>query len=196
MSRPRKLLLLALAILAAGGGAIVYRHHHRYKHFAVHDQGMVYRSAWVEPDVFAELIDKHQIRAVVNLCNPQEMGEARSVAQRAAVRGAGARLYELPFPNTIDPADPGVARVVEVLSDPSNYPMLVHCQHGVTRTAKVLAMYDVIHRGMSSGQSLGAMPLFGRDGYSVSVWAFARGFEQQHRKLYPQAVGKLEALRR
>lgn len=185
--------LILLIVVAAGFG---YRHHKRYKHWAAHDEGMVYRCAWLDPDVFAEQIEKYQIRSVLNLCNPNELGEQRCVDQRAAVQGSGAKLIELPMPATIDASDPAIEEFVEVLGNPNNYPMVVHCQHGVTRTAKVLAMYDILYRGQTAQQSLGAMPLFGRDQYSVSVQAFARDFEARHAKLYPQAAGRLDALRR
>src|SRR5262245_48518339 len=88
--------VLAAAIIAGLG----YRQHKRYKHFAIHDPGMVYRSAWLDADVFAELIEKYQIRAVLNLCNPDELGHERCLDQRQAVRGAGAKLIELPMPGT------------------------------------------------------------------------------------------------
>ena len=185
-----------LVILAMAGG-FGYRHHKRYKHLAAHDPNMVYRSAWLDADVFRELIEEQQIRTVLNLCEPEELGEQRCVDQRRAVRGSGARLIEMPMPAaTLDPADPEIEKFVDVLSNPENYPLLVHCQHGVTRTAKVLAMYDILFRGMTAEQSIAAMPRFGRDAYPVSVRTFARNFEERHAQLYPQATRKLEMLRR
>jgi hypothetical protein len=184
-------IVLTIGVVAAAG----YRYHKRYRHLAVHDAGMVYRSGWVDADVFAELIDKYQIRTVINLCNPNEMGAQRCVDQRKAVIGSGAALLEWPMPATVDAADPDIARYVKVLSDPASYPILVHCQHGVTRTAKLLTMYDILFRGMTADESLAAMPLFGRDSYNVSVRAFARSFEKEHAKLYPQVARRLDVLR-
>ncbi|MGH7127544.1 MAG: fused DSP-PTPase phosphatase/NAD kinase-like protein [Planctomycetaceae bacterium] len=182
---------------AAAAGAWAYRQHHRYKHWAVHQPGMVYRSAWLEPDVMSEVIEEHQIRTVVNLCTPGEMGEARWEDERRAVTGAGARLIELEMPTTIDADDPAIARHLEILADPDNYPLLVHCQHGVTRTAKFLAIYDVAYRDMTGEESLSAQPLFGREHHNVHVQAFVRNFEQAHEQLYPQAAAeRLDVLRR
>ena len=181
------LLILTLAGVLAGGW--VYRQHHRYKHLATHEPGMMYRSAWLEPDVFAELIEKYQIRTVVNLCAPGEMGEARWEGQRQAVTNAGARLIEASMPVTIESDDPELKRHVAILSDPNNYPLLVHCQHGVTRTAKFLAMYDIAFRGLSAEQSLAAQPLFGREEHNVNVRAFTKNFEREHLGIYPRASG-------
>jgi hypothetical protein len=194
----RRLWILGLVLLvAAPAGGLTYRHHKRYKHLAIHEPAMVYRSAWLDAGVFREIIEKYQIRTVLNLCEPNELGEQRCIDQRAAVQGSGARLVEMPMPaDTLDPADPAIQPFVDLLSDPKNYPLLVHCQHGVTRTAKVLTMYDILFRGMTADQSLAAMPRFGRDAYSVSVRAFARNFEERHAQLYPQTTGKLDVLRR
>jgi hypothetical protein len=198
MFKKRRILILGgVLLVAAVAGGLTYRHHKRYKHLAIHDPGMVYRSAWLEADAFREIIEKYQIRTVLNLCEPGELGEQRCIDQRQAVRGSGARLIELPMPAaTIDPSDPAIQPFVDLLCDPKNYPLLVHCQHGVTRTAKVLAMYDILFRGMTADQSIATMPLFGRTEYSVSVRAFARKFEELHGELYPQTADKLDILKR
>ncbi|MCA9068982.1 MAG: hypothetical protein KDA84_08670 [Planctomycetaceae bacterium] len=180
-------IVTVLVVVSAIGGGLAYRHHQRYKHFRVHEKGMVYRSAWVEPDVMSELIEKHQFRSVVNLCNPGEMGEARWDAEREAVRNAGARLIELPMPLTVDVDTPAIEEHLAVLSNPDNYPMLVHCQHGVTRTAKFLTIYDIVFRGKTADDSLAAQPLFGRDQHNVNVRAFAKTFEHDYKQTFPTA---------
>lgn len=188
MFRRQRTKLIAAAILvvliAAGWS---YRQHQRYKHFAVHDPGMVFRAAWLEPDAISELIETHQIRTVVNLCKPGEMGDARWEAEREAVTQAGARLVMEPLSTSIEAHDPTVAEQIDVLRDPNNYPLLVHCQHGVTRTAKFLLIYDIVFRGMSAEQSLQMQPLLGRDQHNVNIQAFAKDFEAKHRALYPTA---------
>lgn len=195
-SRGARWALAFITLVGVALGAGAYRNHQRYKHFEVHDPGMVYRSAWLRGDVFAELIEQHQIRTIINLCEPDEMGHERCLDQRQFVRGAGANLVELTMPPTVEANDPAVAKFVELLSNPASYPVLVHCQHGVTRTAKVLAIYDILHRHMTADQSLAAMPLFGRDEYNVSVYAFARDFEAKHKQLFPQVAGQIDVLRR
>jgi len=194
-TRRRIWLWCLILVIAALAGGLEYRHHKRYKHLAAHDQNMVYRSAWLDADVFREVIEEQQIRTVLNLCNADELCELRA-DQRRAVHGSGARLIEMPMPAaTLDPADPEIEKFVAVLSNPENYPLLVDCQHGVTRTAKVLVMYDILFRRMTAEQSIAAMPKFGRDEYPVSVRTFARNFEERHKQLYPQASGKLDILR-
>jgi hypothetical protein len=162
---------------------LVLRDHHRFKHMVVHDQGMIYRSAWLQPDALTDVIEKYQIRTVVNLCNPGEMGESRWVNERKTVFNAGARLIELPMPTSVDTTEPILKEHLAILSDPDNYPMLVHCQHGVTRTSKFLSMYDIVFREMSAKESLAVQPLFGRADHNVHVKAFVQEFEKQHKRI-------------
>lgn len=188
--------LLALAITACIAAGILYRRHQRYKHFRVHEEGMVYRSAWLEPDAMQEIIEKYQIRAVVNLCAPGEMGEDRWVQEREAVKNAGARLIELPMTLGTNASDPEIAKHLAVMNNPDNYPMLVHCQHGVTRTAKFLAIYDIVYCKRTARESLAAQPLFGRDRQNVNVRAFVKNFERDYHRLYPTASAeRLSVLR-
>ena len=188
--------VLVLIIVAAGLYA-VYRYK-RFQHLAVHEPEMMYRSAWLEPAALADVIGKYQIRAVMNVCKPGEMGEERWIAERHAVKHAGARLLELEMPLkvTADFDDSRIAAQLEALGDPDNYPMLVHCQHGVTRTAKTLLLYDVLYRGMSAEKSLNEMPLFGREQQNVHVRAFAREIDENRETLIAsRAAESLAVLR-
>jgi len=185
-----------LLIVVAGLAAWLVYQHHAYKHFAVHEPGMVYRSGWLDAEVFRELIEEHQLRTIVNLCEPGELTPEHWSSQRKAVEGSGARLVTLSMPMTVSLTDREIGQHLEILQDPDSYPLLVHCQHGVTRTAKFLAMYDIAFRNMTARDSLAAQPTFGRDDHNVHVRAFARDFEKRHRELYQAAVPqKLDILR-
>lgn len=188
--------ILVLSIIVGGlGGGYAYHQHQKYKHFAVHQEGMVFRSAWLDHETMSEVIETYQIRTVVNLCEPGEMGEERWAKEREAVKNAGARLIELPMPLTVDVTDPQIAEHLKILENPNNYPLLVHCQHGVTRTAKFLSIYDIAFRNMTGEKSLKDQPLFGRKDHNVHVKAFVNNFEKQHKRLYPDANAKrLEVL--
>ncbi len=170
-------VIVALSVLI--GGALWYRHHHRYKHFAVHEPGKVYRSAWVEADVFTEVIAKYKIRTVINLCNPGEMGD-RIVYQRKAIREAGAELLEMPFPpnNTWSVDFPVVDQIEAVLAGPDSYPVWIHCQHGRERTVKALAIYDISQQGLTARESLEKMPLYGMP-HPWHTIVFAHNYESR-----------------
>ncbi len=180
MSRKRQLGIIALFLaVVAGTGGWIYYQQHRFKHFAVHDPGMVYRSAWLAPDALAQIIETYQIRSVVNLCNPkEEMTPQQWEGERRAVAGAGATLFAVPLPNSVQVDPKAWEAHLAIMANPDNYPMLVHCQHGVTRTSMFLTAFDVIYRHKTADESLAVQPMFGHDRENVHIHAFAKNFEQ------------------
>lgn len=181
----RTLCLVGLLLLVAGAttAATMYRNYKRYRHWAVHEPGRLYRSGWMEPQAVREAVEAHKIRTVVNLCGSGEMPAGWRDGEREAATAAGAQVLELLMPFTDDARDPRLARHFEVLSDPENYPILVHCQHGVERTAMFLAIYDVVQNGKSPQTSLDAQPVFGRAGHSPIVRRFANDLERHRQEL-------------
>lgn len=182
--RKRRLLrvlgiIAAIVFAVAWAGGYAYWHNERYKHFAVHEEGKVYRSAWLDADVIKELIHEYRLKTVLNLCGPGELGEQRWVDERRAVASAGAKLLEIHMPESVDPEDPKYQAYYDVLGNPANFPMLVHCSHGVMRTSKLLTIYDVLYRHESADESLKAMPLFGRDDQDPQVKALAHNLEAE-----------------
>ena len=175
------LLGLIVIIAAAAGGGYAYRQHHRYKHFAIHEPGKVYRCGWVDADVMSELVETYHVKTVINLCRPGEMGPNRASDERRAVEAAGGKLLELPMPDTADPADPRIAPHKAALQDPANYPMIIHCQHGVNRTARTIAMYEVLIHHADGEAAVHRMPLFGRRIYEPLEYEFARNFTEAYR---------------
>jgi hypothetical protein len=179
MSRKLQLSIVALFLaVVAGTGGWIYYQQHRFKHFAVHEPGMVYRSAWLAPDALSQIIETYQIRSVVNLCNPDEMTPELWEGERKAVAGAGATLYAVPLPNTVNVDPQSWKPHLDIMANPDNYPMLVHCQHGVTRTSMFLTAYDVIYRHKTAEDSLAVQPVFGHVRADVHVHTFAKNFEQ------------------
>lgn len=179
MSRRWQLRIIALflAVVAGTGGWIYYQQHH-FKHFAVHEPGKVYRSAWLGPDALSQVIETYQIRAVVNLCNPDEMTPRQWEEERQAVKGAGAMLYAVPLPNSVNVDAKSWQPHLAIMDNPDNYPMLVHCQHGVTRTSMFLTAYDITHRHKTAEDSLAVQPTFGHARADVHVHTFAQNFEK------------------
>jgi hypothetical protein len=65
------------------------------------------------------VIEQHQIRCVVNLCEPGEMGETRIAEERQAVASSGARLIQLTMPTSISPSDEAIQQHLALLSTPT-----------------------------------------------------------------------------
>lgn len=181
-AKSRKLTLLSvwIAFLCVCLGGVLYHQHHRYKHFAVHEDGRMIRSGWVEPDVVEELARKYKIQTIVNLCDGGEKLH-RIEAEREAAEAAGAKLVELEFPanDTWTTNYASVAEFEKLIEDPNAFPMWIHCWHGKERTVKALAIYDIRKRGMTANDSLDRMPLFGTE-HPWPIVVFAHNYETLH----------------
>ncbi len=59
------------------------------------------------------------------------------------------------------PAEVGVKRFLEVMSDPSNYPVLVHCFAGTHRTGAYVAVYRMEFDGLSNRQAIAELTVNG-----------------------------------
>lgn len=189
----RYLKLLTVVLLAIGVGGYAYRQHHRYKHFAIHEPGKVYRCGWVDADVMGKLVKKYHVKTVINLCRPGEMGPTRAADERRAVEAAGGKLLELNMPDTADPHDPRIELHKTVLQDPTNYPMIIHCQHGVNRTARTLAMYEVLVHHADGAAAIQKMPRFGRENYEPLEYEFAHNFTEAYRNTPTQTAEKAQS---
>ncbi len=179
-SRKVTLLSVWIAFLGICLVGVLYQQHHRYKHFAIHEEGKMIRSGWVEPDVIEEVVRKYQVRTIVNLCDGSEKKE-RIDGERRAAEASGANLVELVFPanDTWHTNHPAVVDFENLVDDPNAYPMWIHCWHGKERTAKALAIYDIRKRKMNAEQSLARMPLFGTE-HPWPIVVFAHNYETLH----------------
>lgn len=58
------------------------------------------------------------------------------------ISGSGIKYYFLPV-NTLSPDEYKFSRFLEIISDPSNCPVFVHCRRGADRTGVAIALYRI-----------------------------------------------------
>jgi tyrosine-protein phosphatase SIW14 len=93
----------------------------------------LYRGAQPGKEAFAEL-KKLGIKTVVNL--------KRSNREQKYVEQAGLKYYNIPMFAFL-PSKEKFARFLEIVSDPANQPVFVHCEHGADRTGAAVALYRI-----------------------------------------------------
>ncbi|HYT92016.1 MAG TPA: tyrosine-protein phosphatase [Gemmataceae bacterium] len=139
--------VLILALLV--GGPLAYSNYRqaRLRHFNVVEEGVLYRSGQLTLAGLKQLIHDYGIKTVVtlrdayrpdqqapdldeeNYCNAQEIAYHRISPRPWAVTDG-----------TV-PAAAGVKQFLDVMRDPANYPVLVHCFAGIHRTGAHCAVY-------------------------------------------------------
>lgn len=89
------------------------------------------------------------IRTVVDL---RSSGE-RARAEEKEALNLGLKYYNVPLKWFGRPGDEHVDRVLQIIMQPENRPVFVHCSHGVDRTGLVVAVYRILHEGWTGEQA-------------------------------------------
>lgn len=122
-----------------------------YKHFAVVDEGVLYRCGQPTPEQLSRLIQEHGIKTVVSFRGSRDADDpdAWERAERAACEANGAHFETLPCNHKNPPTQIQVDRFLEIMNDTERRPVLVHCRIGQQRTMMFVALYWVHVCGMS-----------------------------------------------
>jgi len=113
----------------------------------------LYRGAQPKPEGFAQL-KKLGVRTVVNLrlthSDRDEMKEAGLVA------GTDLKYVHIRM-EAWDADEDELVEFLEVVADPANRPVFVHCQHGADRTGTAVATYRIVCQGWSKADAIDEM---------------------------------------
>lgn len=116
--------------------------------FAVVEEGKLYRSGQLPIEDFADIIEEYGIKTV--LCvrggyrNPLQNAWYRRETQYCEQNGVNfvhAPMTSRPDERNVE----AIKRFWELVDDPANHPLLVHCERGVDRTGVLSYLYR-IHR--------------------------------------------------
>ena len=137
--RALALLPVLLLLLAGTGGCarVLYNFGHV-------DDERILRSAQPSPLFLRWLVRRHGIKTLVNLRGRTDGFESAFAARH------GLRLYSFDLSASRPPSDEEVRRFLEIVRDPENHPVLVHCRNGVDRTGYMLGIYRVRVQGWTA----------------------------------------------
>jgi tyrosine-protein phosphatase SIW14 len=109
-----------------------------------------YRGAQPKRDAYARLAALG-IKAVVDLRNggPHE--------EEALTERAGMKLYRIPMKTSHPPPETDIRRFLQIVNDPDNQPVFVHCEDGHIRTGVMTAIYRMTHDGWTADRAYAEM---------------------------------------
>jgi tyrosine-protein phosphatase SIW14 len=150
MGSVRNAMLMALLLAAPGCGVtqVVDR--------AYDGQPILIRAPQPDEDDLEELHARFGVQTVVNL-RGEHPGEGWFEAERRGVAAIGARWIHLKASGKSAPEATTVAEFLRIVEDPTNWPVLVHCQGGVHRTGLVSAIYRMQYQGWSPDRAIAEM---------------------------------------
>jgi protein tyrosine/serine phosphatase len=151
--------------LVAGPVLYAFRAQAQMRNFRVVREGVLYRSGQMSLDGLKRAIHDHGIRTVVSLRDAVTPTDQAEEALCAKEEITFVRLLPQSWDNAEGPApvEDNVRRFLEVIDDPDNYPILVHCFAGIHRTGAYCAIYRMETEGWSNARAIAEMKACGYD---------------------------------
>jgi tyrosine-protein phosphatase SIW14 len=162
--------LVASVVALVVAVPLLYSSHRQstIRNFHVVGDGVLYRSGQLSPAALDRVIHDHGIKLVVtlrsartkDLPNP-DAWEEKLCAERG-IRHV--RLVPKVWGENEKgeiPADENVQTFLELMDDPANHPVLVHCFAGIHRTGTMCAIFRMEYQGWSVDRAIEEMQLRG-----------------------------------
>lgn len=153
--RKRTLITAAVVALVVCIALAVY--HWMPKRLAVVDPGVLYRSAQPSTRQIDHLQDRYGIKTIVIV----REGSSHRVPDEVEHAGElGINVVHIPIKSRQEVPDEEIEQFFDVVDDPENQPVLVHCSAGRHRTGLLCALYRIERQGWSVERAIDEMLSF------------------------------------
>jgi protein tyrosine/serine phosphatase len=139
----------------------------QFRNFHVVKEGVLYRSGQLNLEGLQRLVHDRGIKTVITLrFSPIPGAMPPDLAEESFCHDLGLKHVRIPYRmwwlvNGSIPADKGVDMFLEVMRDPANYPVLIHCFAGIHRTGAYCAIYRMEFENWSNEQAMAEMKVYG-----------------------------------
>ncbi|WP_310557297.1 dual specificity protein phosphatase family protein [Flavobacterium sp.] len=122
-------------------------------------EGKVYKSGVLPPDEIADYIKKYNIKSIVDLRFPGTadlINNPESPQELRAEKEATEKIPNLNYFNLGSdqvPKQENLDGFFKVMDNQDNYPVLIHCYHGVGRAEMYSALYRIEYEGMNPDEA-------------------------------------------
>jgi protein tyrosine/serine phosphatase len=107
-------------------------------------------------------------------------------SEQARVEQAGMKFYQIPMTTSDRPSDAAVSQFLDIVNNPANQPVFVHCQEGRHRTGVMTAIYRIATDGWTADRAYAEMDrfnfesFFGHPTLKKFVYDYYREFARTH----------------
>jgi protein tyrosine/serine phosphatase len=154
MKKQLKIIGILLFILVLLFGGKYYYDMDINHNFETITEGKVYKSGVIPPDEIASYVKKYHIKSIVDLRFPEtgdEVNNPENAAELAAEKSAVAKINGVNYFNDGSdqvPTQENLNLFYKIMDNPANYPVLIHCYHGVGRAELYSTVYRIEYEKM------------------------------------------------
>ena len=158
MSTKKKIIIALVGIVLVGVLKYVYDMNINHNFETITD-GKVYKSGVIPPDELESYIKKHNIKSVVDLRFPGTedlVNNPEIPKELTAERDAIAKIKGVNYFNNGSDQVPNQKNLdifFKIMDDKTNYPVLIHCYHGVGRAEMYSALYRIEYEKWSNEEA-------------------------------------------
>ena len=164
----RRFLALAAGLPVVGGSLGAWGVEYHTRNFHTVKSGVLYRSGQQTPTGLKLSLRAYQIKTVVTLRtvrDPDRPYPDEWEAELCAAHSAR-HIRIVPQPWSLDekgelPAERVVRAFLDIVCDPANHPVLVHCFAGIHRTGAMCALFRMECQGWSAERAVAEMQDYG-----------------------------------
>jgi len=158
MNTKKKILIVVGIIAVAAGAYKIYDVYFNYRFMTI-SEGKVYKSGVIPPDKIADFVEKHHIKSIVDLRGPVTQDKINNPENWTEINAEKKATAEIPglnyfnIPSEQVPKKENLDKFYKVIDNPDNYPILIHCYHGIGRAQVYSAIYRIEKEGFSNEEA-------------------------------------------
>ncbi len=154
MSRTGKRIVISLiGLLMLVGVGFVYHAEWTYRFLTI-SKNKVYKSAAIPLDKLSGYLEDYNIKTVIdlregNIIDPLNPSLLNDIQKEEKLVESIDGISYINIPSKQLPSEENLENFYNVLDDPNNYPVLIHCYHGTGRAAMYSALYRIEYENHS-----------------------------------------------
>ena len=166
MRMKKKIIAVIVLLVLVATGKYVYDRHINHNFMTI-TEGKVYKSGVIPPDEIADYVKKYHIKSIVDLRFPgtgDDVNNPEVPAELIAEKEAVAKIPGVNYFNDGSdqvPKQENLDKFFKIMDNKDNYPVLIHCFHGIGRAQMYSAIYRIEYEGFSNedARSKAAFPV-------------------------------------
>jgi protein tyrosine phosphatase (PTP) superfamily phosphohydrolase (DUF442 family) len=163
-------IIIAVLVVCIAIGFFVWRQWFETYHFAAVQEGVLYRDGNRGVREFATMVRRARPKTIVALIDDEEIADAEKPEFKAEIEFAkeqGIPIERIPVKLGGWPSTEDVRRFLEIATDKTKQPVIVHCAQGVRRTGMMAAAFQESVLGYDREKTKSLILTFGHSQRSI-----------------------------